>query len=204
MKRCKSTVKLLTAGCVAAVLLSGCATAPAPENSERATAVTTTLTAAESRNYKKSLESIQKGQPEKAVAGLKKLTNANPRHVGLWVNLAVACYKAGDFKHATEAMTQATTLNDKVPELNNLAGLIAIDQGQYALAEKDYLQAITLNENYADAHYNLALLYDIFYQDIAKALVHYERYLTLIDDEDPTTKSWTDELKRTLKSRDGR
>ena len=204
MKLCKSNVKLLIAGCVAAILLSGCATAPAPVNSEGATAVTTTLTATESKNYKKAMESIQKGQPEKAVAGLKKLTSANPGHTGLWVNLAVACYKAGDVKQATEAMTQATTLNDKVPELNNLAGLIAVDQGQYALAKKDYLQAITLNKNYADAHYNLALLYDIFYQDIAKALVHYERYLSLIDDEDPATKSWTDELKRTLKSRDGR
>lgn len=204
MKLCKSNVQLLAAGCVATILLSGCATAPTPEKTERTTAAITTLTSMDSKSYEKALSHIHKGEPEKAVARLKKLTSTNPQHPGLWVNLAVAYYKAGDLKQTTGAMAQAATLNDKVPELNNLAGLIGVDQGQYALAEKDYLEAIMLKENYADAHYNLALLYDIFYQDIAKALIHYERYLMLISDEDPATKNWTEELKRTLKRRDER
>ena len=204
MKLCKSNMQLLVSGCVAAILLSGCATAPAPEKAERTTAAITTLTSMDSKSYEKALSHIQKGAPEKAVARLKKLTSANPQHPGLWVNLAVAYYKAGDLKQATGAMAQATTLNDKVPELNNLTGLLAVDEGQYTLAERHYQEAIKLEENYADAHYNLALLYDIFYQDIAKALIHYERYLILINDEDTATKNWTEELKRTLKRRDER
>lgn len=204
MKLCKSNMQLLITGCVAAILLSGCATAPTPEKAGRTTGVITMLTSTEAKNYEKALTSIQEGEPEKAVARLKKLASANPQHPGLWINLAVACYKTGDLQQATDAVTQATALNDKVPELKNLAGLIAVDQGQYTLAETNYLEAIKLKESYADAQYNLALLYDIFYQDIAKALIHYERYLAVINDGDPATKNWTAELKRTLKRRDER
>src|SRR5690606_31094564 len=146
MKLCKSNMRLLAAGCVAAILFSGCAVAPTPEKAGRAAGGIATLNATEAKNYEKALTSIQKGEPEKAVARLKKLASANPQHPGLWINLAVACYKAGELQQATDAVTQAAALNDKVPELKNIAGLIAVDQGQYDLAERNYLEAIRLKE----------------------------------------------------------
>jgi tetratricopeptide (TPR) repeat protein len=68
-------------------------------------------------------------------------------------------------------------------------------------AEKGYKEALQLREKYPAAHYNLGLLYDTYYQDVDRAIVHYDRYLELSDGSDKKTQSWVDELKQKVKRR---
>ena len=86
-----------------------------------------------------------------------------------------------------------------MPETLNLSGLLNVEKADYQAAEKDYLAAIALKKDYPAAHYNLANLYDVFYQDINKAIAHYEQYLALTDNADKNTISWVNELKAKLK-----
>ena len=69
-----------------------------------------------------------------------------------------------------------------------------------AEAKNDYLKAIQLKPDYINAQYNLALLYDIYLQDIKSAIQHYEIYLSLIDKPDEPTLEWVNHLKGTLKN----
>ena len=67
---------------------------------------------------------------------------------------------------------------------------------KYKQQKKHYKEAIENKNDYAIAHYNLALLYDIYFQDVAKAIPHYEKYMELINNEDKNTADWLEQIKR--------
>lgn len=193
------------AGPVFAVLLiTGCASTPSSQKAETPTStpqVTTAFSATEQRDYSRALKQLAEGEPDKASKTLSRIGSSHTNHLGLWINLANAQYQTNDFKAALDTLNKAKAINQKAPEVYNLSGLIAVAQGDYKAAENHYRKALSLNKNYANAHYNLALVYDIFYQDIQLAVVHYEKYLSLASEEDPTTTSWVEELKLSLKRR---
>jgi len=64
----------------------------------------------------------------------------------------------------------------------------------------DYLKAIEIKPAYANAQYNLALLYDIYLQEIELAIKHYEIYTSLLKKPDEATQEWINHLKGTLKN----
>ena len=182
--------------------ISACTSTPKTETQKSGTTnEASTLTEAEQKSYQQALTQLKAGDLDKAESSLRKLANEHTNQIGLWINLANVYYKKEKLDQANDAITNAQKINSKNPEVYNLAGLIAAGKGDYKKAEKSYLDALALNDNLAAAHYNLALLYDIYYQDIGKAVTHYERYMSLIPDEDKDTSKWVEELKQTLKRR---
>ena len=187
---------------LALLVLAGCATqSPTDKTSDSVTAPPTSLTPAEAKNYQNAMARIEDGEAGQAIGSLKKLTLAHPGQPGIWLNLAIAQYQDGKLDEAKTTLEQAQRLNDKIPEIYNLAGLIAVDQGDYTAADQHYQTALKFNKQFAEVHYNLALLCDIFYQDIGRAVKHYQQYLALIKQEDKATTAWVEELKLTLKRR---
>lgn len=180
------------------LLLVGCATSPSSTQGER-----TALSAGEKAAYQDAVNNIKAGEADKAIGNLKKLTQAHPDFVGGWINLATAYYHSKKIDEAGSALENAKKLNPNLAEVYNLAGLLAVEKGEYTVAEKNYLSAIALKKDYAAAHYNLALVYDVFYQDIAKAISEYEQYLTFSGNTDKATISWVNELKAKLKRKAG-
>ncbi|HWV16198.1 MAG TPA: tetratricopeptide repeat protein [Cellvibrio sp.] len=180
------------------LLLVGCATSPSSPRGEK-----TPLSASEKAAYQDALNNIKAGEQDKASNSLKKLTQAHPDFVGGWINLATAYYHSKKMDDAGSALENAKKLNPNLAEVYNLSGLLAVEKGEYQAAEKNYLSAIALKKDYAAAHYNLALVYDVFYQDIAKAITQYEQYLALSGNTDKATISWVNELKAKLKRKAG-
>lgn len=156
------------------------------------------LSQVEKRSYRAALEQLGKGQSTEAEKNLITLSEAHPNRPGLWINLAAAYYKNGKLSDATDALTIAQRIDSGIAEIYNLLGLIAVDQAEYAIAETHYLAALARNNDYSNAHYNLALLYDIFYQKLDEAIMHYERYLVLTESEDSRTAEWVNQLKYAL------
>lgn len=195
----------ITSTCLLITLvLFGCTPSKGPDTGidiKQPTGEQTVFSPADAKNYADALDNIKNEKPEKAIAPLRKLAEAHANNVGIWINLATAYHQTDKQKEAAQAAAQAIAINEDIPDAHNVAGLIAVDKGEYKNAEKHYLQAIKLNADFAYAHYNLALLYDIYYQDIAKSIPHYERYLTLTGNEDKDTATWVEELKLTLKRR---
>ena len=62
-------------------------------------------------------------------------------------------------------------------------------------AEAAYLKAVTAEPQYALAHYNLGVLYELYLQRLDDALRHFERYQALYG-EDPQVEKWITDLKR--------
>lgn len=86
---------------------------------------------------------------------------------------AVALHQA-----AAEALEQAAQKEKACQAYNNL-GWLYIQQKQYKEAEKAYLRAIKLEPSYANAYYNLGLLYDEHLNDDMGAIECFERYIAL-------------------------
>lgn len=187
---------------LAAVLLflSSCQTSEKPAK-QASRSVNVELSTAEQKNYQDALDAIKTGRADSAISTLTKITNNHPDHIGAWVNLANSYLIAKKIPEAENALAHTQTANPAIAEALNLQGLIEVEKGEYNKAEKSYLGAIKLKENYAFAHYNLALLYDVFYQTPEQAIPHYERYLALSGENDKNTKNWIAELKQKISKR---
>ena len=93
---------------------------------------------------------------------------------------------------------KALQLNPAYAQAYNLRAQLNLSDGRISDARSDYLSALQYRPDYAIAEYNLALLYDVYYQDIAEAIRHYETYLSLIGQQDETTLEWVRHLRGTL------
>lgn len=149
-------------------------------------------------NYLQAIQLIDKQDYESAEKILAKLSRRNTAVAGVWANLAIAHYLQNDADSAETAAKRAYELNDNDAEILNLLGLLAVKRGDFKSAEAHYKKAIELESEFANAHYNLALLFDIYYQDIALAYQHYNRYLSLTGGQDKETADWVEQLKYSL------
>jgi len=149
--------------------------------------------------YRESMNQLKVGSYRTAARLLTRLTTSYPRMAGPHVNLALAYYYQGDFDKAAEAANKALDLSPGLPQAHLLLGLLKIRQHEYAAAEKHYRAAIERDGQYANAHYNLALLYDLYYQQPARAVPHYKSYLQLNNQSDTATRDWVKHLESSLK-----
>lgn len=76
-------------------------------------------------------------------------------------------------------------------------GTLETAQGNYKEAEAAFRQAVTLTPSSGVAHYNLAVLYDNYLNDRAKAVQEYEQYLLLVPHAADTeaVKGWVHLLR---------
>lgn len=197
MKQILNSVHIVLLGGI--LLLAGCSSAP---TTNRGIAQSTSKSSLDEKfrgDYASALKNLEAKEYTQASSGLNKIVASNPGFVDGWANLALAQLKTNDITQAKQSATNALQLEPQSATLENLLGLINVEDGAYKTAEKHYARALELNPNLANAYYNVALLNDIYYQNVPKAIQHYERYLALINNADPDTEAWVAELKRKLK-----
>lgn len=184
--------------------LLSCTTNNAPQplsNQNKADTVTAKSFKKELTIYKNAIISLNNNKIEKAEKLFIEMSVLQPDIAGSWANLALINVKKGNLKEAKKYVEIALSKNPKMPQSWNLSGYLALKNGQIKNAEKYYLHAIEIKPNYALAHYNLALLYDIYLQNIEKAVLHYQQYLANTEEKDQATKDWLEGLTATLKER---
>lgn len=150
-------------------------------------------------DYKQALGLLSNNKHQEAEVILIKLSKQLPGHAGPWANLGLLNLVQKKPAEAEEFVKTALKINPNMSQALNLMGLIATHNRDIKAAESYYIKAIKQDNGYANAHYNLALLYDIYLQDIRKAAKEYREYLKYIDHEDNATLSWVEQLERALK-----
>jgi Flp pilus assembly protein TadD len=141
---------------------------------------------------------MTKGDYAEAIPLLREIVTVNPDMANASVNLAISYRKIDQVEkaHATIVAVLENHPNHTVA-LNQL-GIIQRQRGNFDQALAAYERAITLDDNYALAHRNLGILYDIYLQIPDKALAHYEKYLMLSDNDDKEVSNWIIDLKRRI------
>jgi len=177
------------------LLLAGCAGAPtnvAKDTQPQATA------SGSGPDLSAVIDALNDGKPIVAEALLRGFTQLYPDAGMPWVNIGLIYFRRSDWDRAQQAAEKALALQPEVTVADYLLGLIAHQKNNAPQALKHYQTSLEKDPQHAHSHYNLALLYDTFYQDLEKAVHHYRRYLELIEGEDEETLSWVSELEGQL------
>lgn len=148
--------------------------------------------------YQQGLYALGSRDYDNAKIIFAQFIEKHPAMAGAYVNLALIAYREEDFQGTENLVTQAIGLNPSQAQAYHLRAQLHLKNGDIKKARGDYIEAITIKPDYTNAHYNLALLYDIYLQDIEQAIEQYSIYLSLLGKEDEATKDWIDHLRRTI------
>ena len=147
--------------------------------------------------YEQAVAIMAAGDTIDAELRLQEFLLQYPDFPGAHVNLAIIFADRDDLAGAEASLTDALILDPQHPEALNQLGVLLRRQGKFSEAENAYLKAITASPDYALAHYNLAVLNDLYFQKLDVALQHYERYQALVG-EDKQVMKWIADLKRRI------
>lgn len=169
----------------------------------------------ETQNDITTNKSISKADREKYRDGItalhnNDLTNAQrifnefirnkPKLAGAYTNLALVHFKKKEYDMSLKLVNKALQLNTRQAQALNLRAQLYVIDGKIHKAKDDYLLAIKTKPEYLNAQYNLALLYDIYLQEIELAIQHYKLYMLLLKKPDEATQEWITHLEGTLKN----
>ncbi len=99
-------------------------------------------------------------------------------------------------KRAADAFKQAIQIDPRNKQAFNNLGVIAMSSGDIDSAVTYLKRALELDEDFADAHLNLGILYEEHRRDNLLALHHYYRYLELNGKRSADVRNWVDQLKK--------
>lgn len=184
-----------------ALWLTGCASVP-PEETSAPTGTpavaTQSLAADEIQRYREAITYLNENRLDRAEELLTGIITQRPEFAGPWVNLALVQIKNNQLDKAEQTLQRALERNPSMSQAYNLLGYVEKQRGHILKAKEHFQRAIAGKPDYAIAHYNIALLYDVYLQDIPSALQHYKQYLELTGNQDEDTINWVSELERSL------
>ena len=149
--------------------------------------------------FNQAVLALKSNRDSDALRLLLGLTRQYPKLAGPFTNLGLLYLKEGKLPKAKQALLQATTVRHDDAVAYNQLGVVYRKLGEFKLAQQAYEQALKLKPNFADAHLNIGILYDVYLNDLAQALVHYEKYQTLSTNPDKMVAKWIVDLKRRVK-----
>lgn len=185
------------------VVLSSCAqNTPKPSASDPKpdSAQAQSASKADRDAYRKALTALNNLELDKAQRLFSQFIRNNPKLAGGYSNLALIHFKKNELDKSLKQVTRALELNPDQAQALNIRAQLYTKNGKIHEAKEDYLKAIKIKPNYTNAHYNLALLYDIYLQELALAVKHYKIYLSLLKEPDTLTQDWVIHLEGTLKN----
>lgn len=94
-----------------------------------------------------------------AEKALKKAVRLQPETGAAWLSLGAAYCDEDRLDEALAALAQAVLLEPKSARAHNYLGVTIGKKKWFSGAEMELQRALELDSNYADAHFNLALLY---------------------------------------------
>jgi len=147
--------------------------------------------------YKIAITLLNNNKLDEAKEIFVEFKSERPELAGPYANLAVIALKRNNPDEAFNLVKIAVEKNPKLPQALNLLAYLEQMNGEITSALNHYKQAIKNKSDYALAHYNIALLYDVYMQDVENAIPHYERYMKLTNNKDKNTADWLEQIKRT-------
>jgi Flp pilus assembly protein TadD len=145
-------------------------------------------------DFSQAVDAIDEGNAERAVELLEGVTAGAPDAVAPWVDLGIAYGMLERHDDATRSLTRAVELAPKHPVALNELGMALRRQGRFDEARERYEAALRVAPEFHHARRNLAILCDLYLNDLESALSHYEIYATAVP-EDEKVAMWIVDLR---------
>ena len=102
---------------------------------------------------------LQEGKLDTAEKHIQAAVAQDPNDAFNLATLGYLKFKQDKYDEALDALSRAAKLDPENPEIQNYLGVTLSNKGLRSQAEAALRKAIGLNPNYADAQYNLAVIY---------------------------------------------
>jgi tetratricopeptide (TPR) repeat protein len=203
MNHCLFGIRLRPLLLAGVMLASGCQMASLPGFDGASAKAPQEIPAAARAQFEAAVAMQRAGQLPEAEQQFNQLLEKYPYLSGPALNLALICAQTQRPQPAEDYFRRALRINPDNVAAAVQYGVWLRTQGRFVDSEAAYLQALEHNPDYADAHLNLAILYDLYLGRLAPALEHYQRYLALNAAEDSPVHGWVADLQRRLQSGGG-
>lgn len=177
---------------VAAYLVAGCASAPASTTASAPRGASDAERAAVKR-FAEALTLMKNQQADAALQAFVALAHDYPQFSGPLTNAGILCAQKKDYASATASFQKAVSINPRNAIAWTWLGTMQRNAGDFERARQSYSSAIAAEPNFAPAHYNLAILYDVCLKRRADALPEYRAYRALEPDK-LIVEAWIREL----------
>jgi tetratricopeptide (TPR) repeat protein len=147
------------------------------------------------QQYRQALDMVRSGREADAELELKQLSVAYPQFAGPPLNLGLLYLKQSKLGEAETALKTAVKINPANVQAGNELGIVERRLGKFADAEAVYQATLAADPNYAPAHLNLGVLYDLYLAEPQKALDEFERYVELAG-SNKQVAGWIAELRK--------
>jgi tetratricopeptide (TPR) repeat protein len=181
----------------AAVNLTGSAAAPGNATSAGVVPApdSTPIPPRAAQQYNQALQMMKSNRLTDAELEFKQLSDAYPQFSGPQINLGLLYLHDSRLPEAEAAFKAALQTSPANPIAGDELGIVERKLGKFAEAEAAYLRAIAAEPNYAPAHLNLGVLYDLYLAEPQKALEQFERYIEIAG-ENKQVSGWLIELRK--------
>ncbi len=156
-----------------------------------------TMDEASRRDFDRAVSMLKDQDYGRAIDLLEKVIERSPGVTAPYIDIAIAYQRIGKQERAEERLQTALTLFPGHPVACNEYGLLYRKTGRFAEARAIYEKAIGGFPDYSPAHKNLGILCDLYLNDPACALEHYEIY-SKARPEDPQVALWIADVRARL------
>ena len=151
-----------------------------------------------SKDYQSGVTAFKAKKYRQAIKIFTAIIKQYPQSTLSHTNLGLIYLHQNKLKLADGHFSTSLELTPANPIAHNHKGIIYRQQGEFDKALASYKLAIRYKPDYANAHLNLAILYDIYRQDVSLALQHYRHYQLLTKNTDKLVAKWIIDNERRL------
>jgi tetratricopeptide (TPR) repeat protein len=155
------------------------------------------LDEASRRDFDRAVAMLKDQDYGEAIDLLERVIEQSPGTTAPYIDLAIAYQRIDKLEEAEEHLKTALKLFPEHPVACNEYGLLYRRTGRFPEARAIYEKAIARFPDYYPAHRNLGILCDLYLNDSACALEHYEIYSEAMP-EDKQVKLWIADLRARL------
>ena len=152
------------------------------------------------RDFQQAADLLENEHYDRAVDLLEKVVEQSPGVTAPYINLAIAYRRLDKLEQAEVNLKTALALVPGHPVACNEYGLLYRETGRFTDARAVYEKALVRFPEYYPMHRNLAILCDLYLNDLECALEHYEIY-SRVRPEDEQVQLWIADLRMRIGSR---